>query len=193
VSRAGLLSEGNGPAVPARSGASESPIAGIVGRNFDFVWRLLRRLGLSEADSDDAAQQVFIVAARRAQRIEPGKERTYLYGIALRVLANVRRGARRRREAGDGELDELPSTAAQPDDLADAARTRALLDELLGALPDELRRVLVLAELEEASVPEIAALERIPVGTAASRLRRARGAFRGLLEQQRHRIGSRGP
>ena len=56
VSRAGLLSEGNGPAVPARSGASESPIAGIVGRNFDFVWRLLRRLGLSEADSDDAAQ-----------------------------------------------------------------------------------------------------------------------------------------
>ena len=44
-------------------------------------------------------------------------------------------------------------------------------------------RVLVLAELEEQTVPAIAELEGIPVGTAASRLRRARAMFGELLER----------
>jgi RNA polymerase sigma-70 factor (ECF subfamily) len=190
VSRAGLLCEVSETVAPARPTRGEVRIGDLVARHFDFVWRLLRRLGLSETDADDAAQQVFIVAALRWQRIEPGKERTFLYGVALRTVANVRRTARRRRETGEELLDELPATAARPDELAEAARTRALLDELLGALPDELRRVLVLAELDEATMPEIAELEGIPVGTATSRVRRARTAFRELFAAQRHRIGS---
>jgi RNA polymerase sigma-70 factor (ECF subfamily) len=37
--------------------------------------------------------------------------------------------------------------------------------------------VFVLCELEEITVPEVARRLDLPVGTAASRLRRARGAF----------------
>jgi RNA polymerase sigma-70 factor (ECF subfamily) len=171
----------------AESQVGDANVKRLIDGHFDFVWRLLRRLGLTSADADDATQQVFIVAARRARSIEPGHERTFLYGTALRVLANARRGARRRREIADDTLGEVPSGAPSPDERLESARARAWLDELLAELPPELARVLILAEIEGVSVPEIAALEGLPVGTAASRLRRARQAFRELLAANQDR------
>jgi RNA polymerase sigma-70 factor (ECF subfamily) len=56
-----------------------------------------------------------------------------------------------------------------------------LLDELLAKLPEKLRRVMVLAEVEGLEVSEVAQFEGIPVGTAASRLRLGRERFRALL------------
>lgn len=147
----------------------------------DFVWRQLRRLGLSRADADDATQQVFMVASRRRGELVPGKERSFLYGTAVRVAANVRRGLQRRREVVDEPRSEPPLDAPLPDEVLERRRARALLDEVLEQLPAELSRVLVLAEVEQLTVAAIAALEGIPAGTAASRLRRARSAFHELL------------
>jgi RNA polymerase sigma-70 factor (ECF subfamily) len=160
--------------------ANDRAIRRLVEEHFDFIWRLLRRLGLSQSDADDAAQEVFIVAARRTASIESGRERTFLYGTALRVLANARRGARRRRETTGVALPELAVTARGADELIDDERARTRLDALLAALPAELRRVIVLAELEELTLPETATLEGIPLGTATSRLRRARERLREL-------------
>jgi RNA polymerase sigma-70 factor (ECF subfamily) len=79
------------------------------------------------------------------------------------------------------------SPAPTPDAEAELRRAWALLDELLARLPGELSRVLALAEVEELKVSDIAALEGIPVGTAASRLRRAREEFGRLLRASRHK------
>ena len=49
----------------------------------DFIWRLIRRLGLSRGAADDAAQQVFLVAAERILDIQVGRERAFLFGTAL--------------------------------------------------------------------------------------------------------------
>lgn len=179
VSRESLLSREDAPDISAPS--REVRIERLVGLHFDFVWQLLRRLGLSPSDADDAAQQVFMILARRLDDLEPGRERAFLYGTTRRVLSNLRRAVKRRSETDDVILGEASSGASPPDELLAAARDRAFLDELLAALPDELRRVFVLAELEELAVPEIATLEGIPVGTAASRLRRARAVFRDVL------------
>lgn len=168
----------------------ERTLADLVHRHLDFVWRLLTRLGLSSADAEDAAQHVLLVAADKLDCIEQGKARTFLYGVALRVAANVRRGERRRRRANDASAAQLGGNeggagdASWPDELTELGRARALCKELLARLPDELARVLVLAEVEQCTVPEIAELERLPVGTAASRLRRARAAFRELLARE---------
>lgn len=157
----------------------------LVVEHFDFVWRLLRRLGLSGPDADDAAQHVFMTALAKLPSIARGSERSFLYGVALRVAQNHKRKLRRRPE--QAELEEVePATSlvdssAQPDEAVGLREARDLLDRLLATLPDELRRVLVLAEVEQLEVAEIAALERIPVGTAASRLRRARASFREAL------------
>lgn len=165
----------------------ERQLRAVVREHFDFIWRLVRRMGLTSEDADDAAQQVFMAATRKSDQIKRGSERTYLYGISLRVVANMRRKlARRRREVVP--LDhEIVDLKAQPEHRAKLGEACSLLDELLGALPEELRRVLVLAQIEQFEVAEIAEAEGIPVGTAASRLRRARAIFREQLERVQER------
>lgn len=172
------------PEDPAGSHSADADIRDfdrLVHEHLDFVWRVLRRLGLSPTDADDAAQQVFMVAARKLDELPAGQERMFLYGAARRVAANARRATRRRNEVGGELLEELGSSAAGPDDLVELGRAAVLLDELLDRLPETLRRVLILAELEDATVPVIAELEGLPLGTAASRLRRARAAFARVL------------
>src|SRR5262245_38238843 len=74
----------------------EARLKRIFQDQFGFVWRYLRRMGLSEADADDAAQQVFVVLARKLDAIEPAKERAFLCGTCARVLSELRRTHRRR-------------------------------------------------------------------------------------------------
>jgi RNA polymerase sigma-70 factor, ECF subfamily len=167
----------------------EARVRALVEDHFDFIWRLLRRRGLAPPDADDAAQRVFMIATQKLSEIAFGSERSFLYGIALRTAANARRTVVRRREVADQDLRSHHADTARPDEATQLRRAWELLDELFAALPEELARVLALAEIEQMAVPEIAELERIPVGTAASRLRRARISFRQLLEK----LGPRNP
>lgn len=187
VRPASLVVKGHALAESDRATDRQIRLATLFGEHFDFIWRLLRRVGVSRAEVDDAAQQVFMVATRKIDAIAFGSERTFLYGTALRIAANMRRAARRRRELLESAIDARPAAGAAPDHEAHLRRTCDLLDELLERLSPELRRVLVLAEIEQLEVAEIAALERIPVGTAASRLRRARARFREELARARGR------
>ncbi|HEX2678408.1 MAG TPA: sigma-70 family RNA polymerase sigma factor [Polyangiales bacterium] len=152
-----------------------------------FLWRLSRRLGLYPADADDAVQQVFVIALQKADTIEPGKERSFLYGTTLRVVANARRARARRHELDAESLQLQASLDASPEAELERTRARELLDVLLERLPDELRRVLVLADIEGVTIPEIAELEQLPLGTATSRLRRARELFREQLQRAQAR------
>jgi RNA polymerase sigma-70 factor (ECF subfamily) len=160
--------------------ASEARLAALVSAHFDFVWRLLRRQGLTPSDADDAAQHVFMTATRKLDRIRPGAERSFLYGTALRVAANRNRAARR--QPVQVPLEDHPAVVERtPQDDAELTRAWSLLDELLTQMPGELSRVLVLVEIEQLEVQEAARLERIPLGTATSRLRRARLQFQQLV------------
>ncbi len=168
--------------------SNDASIRTLVADHYGFVWRVLRGLGLSAADAEDAAQQVFMIATRKLEDIVPGRERSFVYGAALRVANNVRRGLKRRREVRREEQDEdAEPESAGPERRTELTQARSLLAELLMQLPEKSRRVLVLAEIEQLEVPEIAALEGIPGGTAASRLRVARQQFRALLEAARER------
>lgn len=153
-------------------------MAALLAEHHSLVWRSLRRLDLSECDADDASQQVFLVACRRLDDIEPGSERSFLLQTALRVAAELRRSRRRRREEDGQDLRTLADMSASPDDLLDRQRARALLDHVLAAMPMDLRTVFVLFEIEELTMAEIALAIEIPAGTVASRLRRAREVFR---------------
>jgi RNA polymerase sigma-70 factor (ECF subfamily) len=152
-------------------------VRALVREHFDFIWRLLRRLGLSAEDADDAAQQVFMISLPKLASIAPGKERSFLYGVALRVQANARRKRARRREDPLDAQALVLDGGSQPEAALELARARAKLDELLDALPEELARVFILCVIEELSMADVAVLEGIPAGTVASRLRRARAAL----------------
>ena len=147
--------------------------------HFDMVWRTIRRLGVSPEAIDDAAQEVFIVASRKLDTIEVGKEKAFLYGTTIRVASTARRSHGRRLRIAD-EQHDLGDTA-RPDELLDQKRARALLDEIVSALPDDLRDVFVLFELEGLTMIEIAGCLDVPSGTVASRLRRARTVFEAAV------------
>jgi RNA polymerase sigma-70 factor, ECF subfamily len=161
--------------------------------HFSYVWRLLRRLGLNEADADDAAQRVFIVASQRLVDLRPGRERAFLYGVAWYIAHKHRRSQERLREE---PIQERQLVNSEPDveELLDRNRTREVLDTLLGAMPLPLRVVFVLYEIEGLTTPEIAEVIGVPVGTVASRLRRARDDFNARvarLEARRKFQGGR--
>jgi len=145
--------------------------------HFRFIWRLLRRVGVPDAVVEDATQEVFIVAMRRLSDIEPGKERAFLYGVALRVASDARRLTARRQEAPATVLELVPAGEAGPEELLQQKEARALLDEILAHMSVEIRVVFILFELEEMTSVDIAACVGVPLGTVASRLSRARKEF----------------
>ena len=141
------------------------------------IWRVVRRLGVPDSGAADVVQQVFVVAASKRGVIEKGRERAFLISTAVRLSANHRRAAKSRKERTDENVEEHASEVPHADALLDEKRLRELLDEVLDSLPHDLRTVLVLFELEELRLEDIAQVLAIPRGTAASRLRRARDAF----------------
>jgi RNA polymerase sigma-70 factor, ECF subfamily len=161
---------------------------------FDFTWKLLRRLGMAADDADDAVQEVFIVAARKLDRIAPGSERSYLVATSARVASTARRARKRRREDSIDEqwLEAMPDALPGPDELTEMKRARLLLDCALDALDSDLRVVFVLFELEGMTLPEIAAQLELPLGTAKSRLRRARERFDQRANQLKQRFSRKG-
>ncbi len=159
-----------------RCEASKARLERMFNDHHDFIWRLVRRLGLSPGSADDAAQHVFLVAAERLSDIKLGSERSFLFGTALRVARSQSRSDRR--WVLEEDMDSRRSEAGRPEDLADQHRALDLMQRILGGMTLDLRTVFILSELEGMTMPEVAALVEIPVGTAASRLRRAREAFR---------------
>jgi len=152
-------------------------LRGMVDEYYAFIWRSLRRLGVPQADVDDAVQQVFLTASRKLASIRPESEKSFLFQTAVRVASDARRTIRRRREVLDESPGDTPDSAPDAEALAEMRQARATLDVILEGMPIDLRVVFVLYELDEMPTPEIAALLDVPVGTAASRLRRARAEF----------------
>jgi RNA polymerase sigma-70 factor, ECF subfamily len=158
----------------------------LVEMKFADVWRFLRHLGVPEDSVDDAAQDVFLVAARRIDEILPGREHSFLFGTAF----NVAQAARRKRARAMPHDDEAAveaevDTSPTPEEQLDDKQAQALAMRLLNELEEGQRQVFVLYEIEGLTMQRIAELTDLPVGTVASRLRRAREAFQARFERHR--------
>jgi RNA polymerase sigma-70 factor (ECF subfamily) len=165
----------------------------MVDAHFAFIWRSLLGLGVPRQSVDDAAQRVFWIACRKLGSIARGSERAFLFSAALRVAANARRARARNREVLDEEpIRHLADDRPRADKLVEMKEERAVLNHVLECMPDDLRAVFVLFVLEGATVPEIASLLGIPMGTVASRIRRARQAFHQAARRVQARLAGRG-
>jgi RNA polymerase sigma-70 factor (ECF subfamily) len=174
---------------PRPPSASLSPEAAVrfralVDANFSLIWRFLRGLGVSPADVDDVSQQVFWVAAQRLDRITVGSERAFLLATARGTAANARRAQARAREISDeGALAEQADERANPEQCASSRQARDVLDRFLDGLPEDVRSVFVLFELEGMTMAAIAEVLELPPGTVASRLRRGREDFQAAARR----------
>jgi RNA polymerase sigma-70 factor (ECF subfamily) len=152
-----------------------------------FVWRNLRRLGVTDADVEDKVQEVFVVAHRRWDDfVDRGHgPRAWLFQIALRVASDARRHRRRHPVDSDGGIAQ-DRASIEPPQAKELARKQAvdLLDRALASIDLGRRAVLVLHEIEQMTAPQIASTLDIPLNTVYSRLRVARAE----LEQEVERL-----
>jgi RNA polymerase sigma-70 factor (ECF subfamily) len=160
----------------------------------DFVWRSLRRLGVSERAADDLAQEVFLVVHRRLHEWEGRASlKTWLFAIVLGIVRNHRRAVRRKDaplqplDGVDGNWPPERSSEHGPHAAAQNAEARHILYALLERLDDDKRAVFVLAELEQLTVPEIAEALGVNANTIYTRLRAARMEFDQALARYRAR------
>lgn len=165
--------------------ASADRFRTLVLDRLQFVARNLRRLGVSEADVEDATQEVFLTVSRKLAQIAPEKERSFLYGVVLRVASHVRRAQARRGRATMALSNEPLPRSSDPEQAIHEAQARLVLDRALDAMSDELRSAFCLYELEEMTAHEISGLLGVPLGTIKSRLRRAREIFLSAIERER--------
>jgi RNA polymerase sigma-70 factor, ECF subfamily len=156
-----------------------TPFRQLYDAHVRFVWRSLLSLGVGENDVPDAVQEVFVVVHRKLSEFEGrAKVTTWLFSICMRVASDRRKRAHVRREIPSADVSfalDGGEPAGGPVEREDA---RALLAGILDRMPEEQRVVFVLFEIEGLSGDAIAELLDVPVGTARSRLRLARAAFR---------------
>ena len=146
--------------------------------------RFLAHMGVDAADLEDACQEVFVQVFRYLARFQHRADfQTWLYKLCLSQAARMRR-RRKLQQALAFILGRQGATCASS---AGHDWSEAMVGERVRRALDRMkplhREVFVLFELEEMSSPEIAKLLEIPVGTIASRLRRAREAFRSVAER----------
>jgi RNA polymerase sigma-70 factor (ECF subfamily) len=151
---------------------------------FELVYRRMRTLAPHDADFDDLVQAAATEVWRSLPRFEGRSQlSTWLYGVCYRVLLNHRRFWRRYRLRFSVGVDEaLPSEAPDAPELFDQCVRAARLRGLLGSMSDKYRVVVILHDLEELSVPQIAEIVGASELTVRSRLRDGRKQLRRLLE-----------
>lgn len=170
-----------------RIGSAAAEFASLVfDEHSGFVWRTLGHLGVDEASVDDALQDVFVTAFRRAGDFEGrSSERTWLFGIARRVAFRYRRAAQTRQRhvvTVSGTDVTRVQGAVEPHRRADA---RQSINALVGALDRDKRTVFVLCELEGMTAAEVAEVLSLPLGTVHSRRRAAWQRLSAAAERER--------
>lgn len=144
-----------------------------------YIYRTLRRLGTPPFEVDDMAQDVFL-AMRSSwatyDRTRPLKP--YLFGIAFRVVSAHRR--KRRWEIPRAVIESVDDSGS-PDEALAVKEARVILLAALEEVPLPRRAVLVMHDIDEIPVAEVAVTLAVPLFTVYSRLRKGRAELNVAL------------
>lgn len=169
-------------------------------KHLDALYGAALRLTRSASDAEDLVQDAFVKAYRFYDRFEPGTNmKAWLFRILTNTFINKYRRSTRERKVLEGREAEpvgegVMSRAAMrtlTDPISEAHRRiiTAEIQEALDSLPEDYRVMIVLADVEELSYKEIAAIVGCPIGTVMSRLHRARKKMQRRLLDQAVQLG----
>lgn len=150
-------------------------------RHADRVYTIIRRLAGDDALAEDWAQEAWVRVFRALPAFR-GEARftTWLHRIAVNSALHGRRW-RERRARHETELPEvIPAATA-----VDQPVLRIRLEKAIEQLPDRMRRVLVLHDVEGYTHEEIGGMLGVTPGTSKSQLFKARARMRDLLRPAR--------
>ena len=172
-------------ALARRAAAGERAAAEeLLGRVYDQVFAICRRICAGRADGEDATQEALISIARALPGFDGRSTvRTWVYRIATNAaLDELRRSARRPEPA-----DPHAYRASRVSDTTGRALDQGVvdrldIDEALRRLPVDFRAAVVLRDLIGADYAEIAEILELAPGTVRSRIARGRALLRESLD-----------
>jgi RNA polymerase sigma-70 factor, ECF subfamily len=143
-----------------------------------------------EDEARDAAQEAFIAAYRNLKNFRgDAKVSSWLHRIAVNQCLTTRRRQRSRSEDyiddDDGAAERIFVAAAHhsPENKAEKFERMNLIRNAVGALPGDLRQVIVMKEFEEMTFQEISETLQLPLSTVKSRLYTALKQLKMKLER----------
>ncbi len=179
----------------AHGKGSEEAFVELVERHQRGVLNFTHRMVQNRQIAEELTQEVFLALVKNGQRYRPtAKFTTYLYAIASNMVSKewLRRKRRPRvfslfsnwgkdsddsfhplEHVGDAKADTLKSFRR--------GEVSEAVNEALQHLPEHQRETFILLRFQELSYEEIAAITKVPIGTAKSRVVRAERALRPLL------------
>lgn len=144
---------------------------------FRWVWRM--------EEAQDIAQEAFVRLWRMRDRVDMASVEPLVYRIALNLAVSRRRSQKLWRWLSLETLAERPSPRQAADESIAARDERRRLRAAVDALPEDLRRVIVLCELSELGYDAVGRILSIPAGTVGSRRHRALRLLRETLSRDR--------
>ena len=152
----------------------EKPLCNVL---FRWVW--------SMDEAQDLVQEAFVRLWRMRERVDMTTVDALVYRIAINLAASRRRTKKVWRWISLDALHGMSATRRPADEALAARLERERLRAAVDALPEDLRRVIVLCELSELSYDDIAKVLSIPAGTVGSRRHRALRRLRAALSPSR--------
>jgi RNA polymerase sigma factor (sigma-70 family) len=159
--------------------------------SYGAVLAYTRRRAANGSDAADATAETFMVAWRRLDEVPEGEALPWLYGVARRVLANQRRGNRRRTDLSM-RLRGQPHAAVEIDGRVEAEEDRRRVRSALARLKESDQEILRLTAWEELSHRDIALVVGCSEASVAVRLHRARNRLGREIEKEERRAGHEG-
>jgi RNA polymerase sigma factor (sigma-70 family) len=150
----------------------ERAFAVLIRRHGPMVWSVCRSLLPLEADAEDAFQATFLALVQAARGVRtPAVVGAWLHAVAYRAALKTRRasGRRRRREQTAAAAEATSPVAPSAWD-----ELRSAVHEEVSLLPEALRSVFVMCELQGMAQQEAAASLGLKIGTLSGRLSKAR-------------------
>lgn len=151
------------------------------------IFRVARAVLRSEDEAEDVVQETFVRAFERLHQYEArGSFGGWLTRIALRESLARRRKMTRSHGGGEPPREETEDPASTrehtPEDNAAWREVRSVLIKAIDALPDTLRVVFVLREVEGLGTAEVAGSLGLSEQNVKVRLHRARAHLRGTID-----------
>jgi len=181
--------------VEAAQAGDQNAFGILVDAYQDRIYGYLSRMLSDPTEAEDVAQETFVRAYRSLSRFRGASSfHTWLYRIASNLAIDVARKRKRQDgaaysldapiEVGDDEYArEIADESNAPEDISQQREVQQIVRRAMDELPEKLRDVIILYELQGESYEDIADALDVPLGTVKSRLFNARGQLKDKLQE----------
>lgn len=180
------MSEGVPRLVEQAQGGSTEAFEELIRLHLGVAFAVARSLVASREDAEDVVQESLVRAWQRLDQCrEPGRFKSWLLAVVRSVALNHRAREKRHRSRRTDLVMELPDSAPGPERRAEIQEARRKVDEMVNALNERQRAVLLLHDIEGYSHGEIAELLQMSNESSRRYLADAKRILRSKIRSEK--------